>query len=222
MYRPASAAHSAPAIASCRACWWARSARSPRRRFGRGRASAGSAFDAVALGLRPRRRAGPRGMAVHQHLAGETRRMPRAAAASNRASARGLVHGREHHRRGGAVGQQRVEEARGAPPRPFAGSASAVRPGRCRSPASPAARCRSWRSRPAAAQCTWVSMKPGSSSRPRWSSRRQSGPGSSWPGRTSTMRPAMRPPPPPAGSAASGPGASAHRAWSARPRRAPR
>jgi hypothetical protein len=81
--------------------------------------------DAVAFGLRHAVVAQAVGrVAVHQHLAGDER-MPRAAPRLNSASAEHLVHGGEDHRRGGAVGQQRVEEERGAG-RATAGSAGAL------------------------------------------------------------------------------------------------
>jgi hypothetical protein len=69
--------------------------------------------DAVALGLRHVVAQAVGRVAVHQHLAGDER-MPRCRGGGEQRLGRGLVHRGEHHRRGGAVGQQRVEEALGA------------------------------------------------------------------------------------------------------------
>ena len=146
---PASARSRRPAIASCSACWSARSAPSPHRPGAPCRASARSArrMSRSAPPTSSRRSSGA--LRSISTLPAMTR-MPRASAALEQRVDRRRVHGREDHRRGRAVGEQRIEEARGRASRHCRRRHGGARPGRCRSRASRAARCRSSRSRRAA------------------------------------------------------------------------
>ena len=127
------------------ACWSARSAPSPHRRAGRGRASARSASSHVALGLCDVvAQVGGR-VAVHQHLAGDDAHAARLRRGEQRVDRR-RVHGREDDRRGRAVREQRVEEVRrGRPRRAPASAWRALGREGVASSASRAARCRSSR-----------------------------------------------------------------------------
>ena len=119
---PGGAASSGRPSPAARACWSARSAASPRRPAGRGRASARSA---------PRSRARRRSTSSRRP-SGAWRSISTLPATIAHAAlrggveqrvGRGLVHGREDHRRGRAVRQQRVEEDAPRRPRASAGSA---------------------------------------------------------------------------------------------------